>query len=323
MRTRKRFPGLLIVALSLFFLIGEANLASAPQTCVAVVMGRFSLEYSEALDGFVEVITKNRADAELKRFNVDVPAGQIDAIVQRVRASHPDVILTVGSMATSEVSSRISDIPIVFSTVLYPVASGFASSMRSSGNNITGAAMDVPIDVQFRTLLSVVPRLDKVGVLYNPEETGPIIREAEGVARAMGLHLVSEQVRSEKDVPAALDNLFQSNVKALWSVADAAVFTLPSFKFIVQKTLEKGVPFMGPNDRFTESGALIALNCDHTDNGRQSGELALLILEGKRPADIPIAQPRIVEMTLNLRVARFLGLRIPGNVEREAHRVIR
>ncbi len=314
---------LLVATLTLSPLAGGKALLSAPETRIAIVMGRSTLEYSDAVDGFIEVINKSKTEPQLMRFNLDVPKSEIGAVVARIRQTRPDVILTVGSMATSEVSSRVSDVPIVFSMVLYPVASGFASSMRSSGRNITGAAMDVSIEEQFKLLSRIAPQLKRVGVLYNREETGSVIREAEKAANKMGLVLVAEQVHSEKDIPAAFDGLLQKDIQALWSVADATVFTLPSFKFIIQKTVEKGIPFMGPNGRFDESGALLALNCNSRDNGRQSGELTLLALEGRKPSDIPIAQPRITELALNMRVARFLGLRIPASVEREAHRVIR
>lgn len=323
MSVRFRVLAVFVVWLALFWTGWEKDAFATPQTRVAIVLSHDARAYDEAEKGFLEVIRKSKLDPMIKRYTLKGSVEHVDSIVEEISFARPTVIITVGSPATKIIASRVPDIPIVFSMVLYPVASGFVPDMNSPGENLTGAAMDVPIETQFEVLSSVVPRLRRVGVLYNPEETGPIIDEAERVARSMKLQLVAEQVRSEADVLVGMNNLDSKGADVLWGVADGTVFTVSSFRYLIQKTVERGMPFMGPNSRFVKSGALIALGCNYRDNGRQAAELALRVLHGESPSQIPIARPRETEMALNLRVAEYIGLKIPDRVVNEADEVFR
>ncbi len=312
-----------VMWLGLFWTGWQEDAFPAPQARIAIVFSYDARAYDEAEKGFLEVISKSKLDPMIKRYTLKGSAKGIDSLIAEISFARPNVIITVGSPATKVIASRVSDIPIVFSMVLYPVASGFVPNINSPGKNLTGAAMDVPIEAQFKVLSRVVPRLRRIGVLYNPEETGSIISEAEKVAESMKLELVAEQVCSEADVLAAMNNLNSKGAEVLWGVADGTVFTVSSFKFLIQKTVERGMPFMGPNNQFVKSGALIALGCNYRDNGRQAAELALRILEGESPSKIPIARPRETEMALNLRVAEYIGLDIPDRIINEAQKVFR
>jgi ABC-type uncharacterized transport system substrate-binding protein len=109
---------------------------------------------------------------------------------------------------------------------------------------------------------------------------------------------------------------------ALWSVTDGNVLTPPSWHFIVKYVVRKGIPFMGPHNRYVEGGALVALAADNRDCGRQAGEIVVRILGGAKPSAIPVATPRTIEMGLNLHIAGLIRLRIPQKMIDEASVVI-
>jgi putative ABC transport system substrate-binding protein len=130
----------------------------------------------------------------------------------------------------------------------------------------------------------------------------------------MNIQLLAEQVNSEGDVPDALRKLEKQKMDALWSVADGKVFTPPSARYIIKYALRRGIPFMGPHNGFVKAGALVALTADYRDNGRQTGEICVRILNGAKPANIAVAAPRTVKPAVNLQVAKHIGVTIPPSV---------
>lgn len=278
-------------------------------------------EYNTALEGFFESLAKERIPYESATFDLKGRANEIDLILGKFKTFKPDLIVTVGSRATGAVSGQVNDIPIVFLMVLYPLASTFVADMARPGANVTGAAIDVPIEMQLKTLSKIVPRLRRVGVLYSPRETLPVIQEARRVAESMNIELLAEEVNTESDVPDTLSNLRRKRIDALWSVADGKVFTRPSTRYIIEYVVRHGIPFMGPHNGFVKAGALVALTADYRDNGRQAGQLSIQVLKGSKPGEVPVATPRSVDMALNLRVANHIGVRISPDMLEEASQV--
>jgi len=311
----------LIVVATLAVVCPSAS-ADRRQCRIAIVKSWDLPEYNTALEGFHESLKQKGIECEAATYDLNGNVEDAGKTIAKARAFKPDVILTVGSRATSIVAEKVKDIPIVFSMVLYPVASEFVPSMQNPGGNLTGAAMDVPIERQLKTLSRVVPKLRRVGVLYSPEETLRVIEEATMVAKSMGLELMAEQVHSEKDVPDALGRLDKQKMDALWSVADGKVFTRPSTRYIIKYVVRRGIPFMGPHNGFVKAGALVALTADYRDCGRQAGEIVVRILGGAKPKNIPVATPRTVDMGLNLQVASHIRLKIPQDIIDEASNVV-
>ena len=235
---------------------------------IAIVKSWDLPEYNLALEGFFEVMTQRGIKCEYAFFSHKGQAEEAEGIEKEVRNFNPDMILTVGSRATSTISTRFKSIPVVFAMVLYPVASSFVSSMDTPGKNVTGAAMDVPIERQLQELSRMVPKMRRVGVLYSPKETLPVIEKAKTIATSMNLEFLAEEVNSESDVPDALNKLDNQKIDALWSVADGNVFTRPSTRYIIKYVVRRGLPFMGPHNGFVKAGALVALTADYRDNGR-------------------------------------------------------
>lgn len=314
------FKAMSVILLAATMAVCPVALAAERECRIAVVKSWDLPEYNIALDGFSEVMSKRDVRCETITCNLK---GHPDSPeeMEKVRAFKPNLILTVGSRATSVASRNFRDTPVVFLMVLYPVASDFVSSMDKPGDNVTGAAVDVPVERQFQTLGSIVPNLKRVGVLYSPQETQSVIDEAKRVAKTMNIQLVAERVESEGDVPRALKSLENQGVDALWSVADGKVFTSPSTKYIIEQTVKNRLPFMGPYHGFVKAGALVALTADYRDNGRQAAEIAIRVLNDVKPSAIPVASPRNIEMSLNLRVANSIGLKVSRDVISEASQV--
>lgn len=316
---------IILASMILFVVFPVAYLpagAAQKQCNVAIVKSWNIPQYNTGLEGFYDVMNDAKVECKTAVYSLDGEAPDAGQLIQKIRTFKPDVILTVGSRDTSIVSENIKDVPIVFSMVLYPVASEFVPNLKSPGRNLTGAAIDIPIERQLRTLLRMLPKLKRVGVLYSPGETLPVVEEAKRVAASINLVLFAEQVNSESDVPHALDRLDKYKMDALWSVADGRIFTGPSTQYIGEYVLRRGIPFMGPGNEFLKAGAVVALDADYMDCGRQAGEITLRILNGAEPEHIPVATARTVKMGLNLQTARHIGVTVPPSMIEDAWIVI-
>jgi putative ABC transport system substrate-binding protein len=241
--------------------------------------------------------------------------------VQLLREFDPQLFITIGSYATLKMSEAFPNKPIIFATVMNPIASGFIASIQRPGGNITGAALDIPPDMQFKYFKRVVGDIKTMGVLYS-SETENIIKQARVAAKQLGIELIARKVASEKEIPEAIDSLCQKS-DALWSVADHNVYTPHSTKYIILHTLRNSVPMMGFSQALVEAGGLFTLDFDFKDIGRQAGDIAVRVLKGKRPGDIAVTAPGVIYFKYNEKTANKINLKIPEDLLAIAKEVVK
>lgn len=261
----------------------------------------FGIEYHEAiLSGHSE--TDERIKNELKTFS-------------------PYLFITVGSYATMTISRSFPGKPIIFANVINPMSSGFIESMENPGGKITGAALDIPPDMQFKYFQRVVGKITNMGVIYS-QETENIIEQAKAAALSRGIRLIPLKVDSEKEIPRAIDSLCKVT-DALWSVADHTVYTQQSARHIVLQTLRNRIPMMVFSQAMVEAGGLFTLDFDFKDVGRQAGEIATRVLMGGEPAEIPVSAPGVIYFKYNEKTALQIGIEIPEELLAVAKEVIK
>lgn len=277
---------------------------------IVVLKSRRAEPYELALRGLRRILKEKGQNATFEEFllkDVEQPER-----LSEIGGKEPQLFVALGSAATSQIAQVVKSTPVVFCMVLNPVASGFVRSMTSSGNNLTGASLDIPLRLQFEALRSIVPHAKKMGVIYNPEETGSVVQQARKTAREMGLDLVAISIATADKVPDALSRLDRS-IDALWSVADSTTFSSKeSIKYILEHTVRNKIPFVGLSPAFVEAGALMALAADYQEIGAQCGGLASRVLKGDNPSSLPITTPQKVTLHVNLNTAKSIGLKIPA-----------
>ncbi|MGH7854509.1 MAG: ABC transporter substrate-binding protein [Candidatus Binatia bacterium] len=275
---------------------------------IAVIKAREAEPYEVALKSLRRTLKEKSIDVRIEEFLLG-DDGKDDRLAE-LRKKNPQLVVTLGSAATERVAKVIKDTPVLFCMALNPMASGFIRSMSASGNNLTGASLDIPPQVQFEAIRSVVPNAKRIGVIYNPQETDTVVQQAKRVARDMGLELFAVPIASGDKVPDALRTM-DKNVDALWSVADSTTFTPASAEFIFLHTLRNKLPFMGLSPAFVKAGALLALAIDYQEVGAQCGGLATKLLSGENPSSLPITTPQKVVLHVNMKTAETIGLKIP------------
>jgi len=314
-RLRRLFQTVVLCAVVLIELV-PAAFSNSPYR-IAIVLSRDAAPYRQALEGFEEALDSSGREHKLHEFTVQGTPGGVALLIERVRQLEPDLILTIGSSATYAIAERVSDVPVVFSLVLPSSGVDSLQDLKEAHGNLTGASMEIPLETQFQRMKTVLPDVRKVGVLYNPQVTGPMMENASQLAESLGLELILMPVGSEKEVVERLDSL-ALQADALWSVADSTVFSPNGLRQILLATLRNRIPFVGLSPAFVKAGALLAFSVDYEDVGRQSGEQALRILSGETPAAVPITVPRSVALSLNMNTAKQIKVQINDTVRAKA-----
>jgi len=294
------------LGLSLLVLFTNVQLNLAADFIV-VIKSRDIEPYEIALKSLRRTLNTRGYEPVVNEYLLPDGSREKENLLADIRRREPRLIVTLGSAATSYVSKAIKTIPVTFCMVLNPLASGFIRNMNASGNNLTGASLDIPIAAQFEALRSLVPSVRRIAVLYNPKETDTVIQQAKRTAKEMDLDLVAVAVGSEDKVPDALRSL--KNIDALWSVADGTVFSSGSQEFILY-TLQNKIPFMGLSPAFVKAGALLALDPDYQEIGTQCGGIAARILAGDSPSMLPATTPQKTTLYVNVKTAETIGLKI-------------
>jgi putative ABC transport system substrate-binding protein len=316
---RGRYAGLIWWALAavLCLLVWASAALCAGRVRVAVVESRRLSAYDQALNGFEEAINRRGFEPEFIRYVVGADIGSAEELGARLAADRAGLILALGTDAATMVKDCHSEVPSVFSMVSEPGQSGLLNSGGNGGTPMTGVCLDVPVREQFVSLIDVVPGAKRIGVIYNPQESQFLVDEARGAANRMDLGLVTYPIASEAEVPEGLTSL-RPRIDALWLVSDRTVLTTESLQYVFLYAFQTNLPLMGLSEHFVKMGALVAVGPDYRDVGMQSGEFAAQILGGRPPEELPIASPRKVLLSLNLRTAEIIGLDIPEGVVRKA-----
>jgi putative ABC transport system substrate-binding protein len=205
------------------------------------------------------------------------------------------------------------------------VASGLADSLAKPGGNVTGLSV-VLADLsgkRVEILRETLPKMTRLATLWDPSVrlAGPVFRETSLAAQAFSLRLHSFEVTTAQDIEKALAEISKLRSSALLVLLSPLV-TLHS-KRIVQLALKQHLPGMYPTRQFAEEGGLMAYGPIIGDLYRRAATYVDKILNGAKPAELPVEQPMKFELVINLKTAKQIGLTIPPNVLARADKVIK
>jgi ABC-type uncharacterized transport system substrate-binding protein len=235
-----------------------------------------------------------------------------------------DLIVASSSAAAHAAKQATSTIPIVMLGVASPERQGLVVSLARPGGNVTGMSSQLGGELSgkmFQVLKETVPKLSKVAILWNPDNVASAISFREGevpAAKALGVALVSVEVRGPGDVERALTTIASESGLMLWVHLVALPFRARLMEFAAAHRL----PTVAQSSVWPQSGGLMSYGPDTADLLRRGAVYVDKILRGAKPADLPVEQPTKFELVINLKTAKALGLTIPPSVLLRADRVI-
>ncbi len=235
-----------------------------------------------------------------------------------------NVIAASGLPAALAAREATSVIPIVFRLAIDPVAFHLVQSFDRPGGNITGVTMlfDPLTPKKLQLLHELVPNAGTIGLLINPKNPNAESHKkfAEGATAALGLPFAVLQVNRAGEVEAAFAAARQMRIGAIL-VADDPSFDDLSYE-LISAAARSQIPTMYYVRSFAASGGLISYGPNFDEMAKQEGVYLGRILEGAKPAELPIQQPTKIDLVINLKAAKALGLAVPATLLATADEVI-
>ena len=250
---------------------------------------------------------------------------RLPALAAELVGRKVDLIAAIGGPASAlAAKNATATIPIVFSSVGDPVAEGLVASLARPGGNVTGFSnIGTELTPKRLELLSeLVPEARVIALLVNPNNTAHegLARDLQEAARSKGVQLPILKAATESEIDAAFASLVQLHAGALLIASDTFFFARRQQLLALES--RHAVPAIHWRREFTASGGLISYGPSFPAMYRQAGIYAGRILKGAKPADLPVQQPTIFELVINLKTATALGLTVPQSILARADEVI-
>ena len=236
-----------------------------------------------------------------------------------------DIIVAVVTRASLAAKQATATIPIVIVAVSDPVASGLVSNLARPGGNITGTC-GVGADVvakQLELVRTLLPNAVRVTALWNPSNRTfqqQLLNEAMSAARKLRLQLQSVEARAPDELDRAFVAISKGRPDALLILADPMFGS--NAKRIADLALEHHLPAVSMIRTFAEAGVVATYGQSFADSFRRAATYVDKILKGAKPGDLPVEQPTKIELVINLKTAKALGLTVPQSLLLRADEVI-
>ena len=304
------------------------SLAWAPARHYQVAVLTPGLAFSPALEGLREGFTQlgyhEGKDIAFLVEDVQGEGASLASLAARIVEAKPDVIVTIGTAATTAAKQVTTTIPIVFAFVGDPLRSGLVASYASSQNNVTGISNYAgPLSgKRLEILQEVAPGIRRVLVLVARQESVAAVsfQALADVAPKLGIELLRQDVSSQEEIEQVLKAVPKGAVDAIYHIPSSLVGT--HIHLLIRKATEDRIPLAVHESSMVERGALVSYGADFRRLGRQAATLVAKIMNGAKPSEMRIQMPEQLFLTLNLSTARAIGLDIPPSIVERAERLV-
>jgi putative ABC transport system substrate-binding protein len=254
------------------------------------------------------------------RFDYNRIPEAVDDLVQR----KVEVIVVTSTLPAQAVKRATSTIPIVLAVVADPVGSGLVTNLAHPGGNVTGLSL-MMADLtakRLQLLKETIPQLTRVAVLWNPDTPyhPKVIQDLKAVAPSLSIELSFVAAQAPEQFGPAFSAVRRARAQALYVIEDPVFYN--GRMTLVTLASKARLPIIYWVKEFAEAGGLMSYGANYSDLMRRSVGYVDKILKGAKPGDLPIEQPTKIDLVVNLRSAKALGLTIPQSILLRADEVI-
>ena len=325
-------PSRLCTAVIAILLLSSVVVAEAQQAAKPVTIGVLSALSPEWNRASLEAFRRGLRDLgweEGRNLTIDErfadgDAARLPGLVDELVRRPVDVILASTSASTRAAKKATKTIPIVMVDVGDPVTTKLVTNLARPGGNVTGMAnMALGLTQKRLAILKeALPTASRIAILSNPDNLiGPQQwRDAQVAARHLGLTLQRVDIRTGNDLKRAFAAAVKARADAVVPLADPLATVLT--RDILELAARYRLPTMMEDREQVEAGALMAYHANRRDAYRRAASHVDRILDGAKPGDLPVEQPTNLELAINLKTAKALGVTIPPAVLLQASAVI-
>jgi putative ABC transport system substrate-binding protein len=297
--------------------------AQVPHYCVAVLTSGGDA-FSPAQEGLAQLGYHEGKNIALKVEDVQGDLASLPSRAATIVEAKPDVIFTVGTGATAAAKQATTTIPIVFAFVADPLRSALIDSYASSKNNLTGVSNYAgPLSgKRLEILQEVAPGIERVLALVPPQQSVAevsfqFLAEA---APKLGIELLRRDVTNKEVLEQVLKALPSGAVDAIYHVPSGLVG--PHIDLLIDKAMQDRIPLATTDFSMVERGALMSYGADLRLLGMQAAKLMAKVINGVKPAELPVQTPEQLFLAINLVTAMSIGLNIPHSILERTDRVV-
>ncbi len=275
-------------------------------------------------DGIKDVLAESGYSEQDLKFTYESAQGNpaiAAQIARKLVGDAPDVIVAISTPSAQSAVSATKDIPIVFSAVTDPLGAKLVSNYEAPGRNVTGLSDMSPVAQHLMLIQEFLPRMEKLGVPYNPGEPNAvaIVEMLKIEALTLGIEIVEAPAPKSSDVMIAAQKLI-GDVDAIYCPTDNTILT--ALESVVKVGIDGRLPVFSADTGSVERGAVAALGFNYGDIGRQTGEVVVRILKGEAAGEIPVRVASGSELYVNPKMASRMGIEIPASVMARATKVV-
>jgi putative ABC transport system substrate-binding protein len=285
------------------------------------------LQTSEAKDFFKEAMQAlgySEAELSIESRYAEGDTQRLAGLAAELVRASPEIILTGSAAAAVAAKQATSSIPIVTIFTADPVGSGLAASLARPGGNLTGLSniMEDTAGKELELLKAAAPTSTRIAILTNPGNPAhpKELQGAREAAATLGADLIPVEVRAPGEIDNAFGAIKAAGADALVVLADP-LFTAQA-KPIAEFAVKQKLPAIYGLREHVMAGGLMSYGPDLKDSYRRAALYVDKIFKGAKPADLPIEQPTKVELVINMKAAKALGLTIPQLLLARADEVI-
>lgn len=251
-------------------------------------------------------------------------SAQLETLAAELVALKPDLILAGLPAGALAAQKHTSTIPIVFSFVFDPVALGLVASLGRPAGNVTGTTtrLEGLWGKRLQLVHESLPLLRRIAVVADPAdaEDSTTLRELQAAARKLHVEALSFPVPRPEDLTSAFAAMKAQRIDVAVIGGSAQLFV--HRKRIAELAIENRLPTFGVTEERADAGMLLSYGINARSQLRATARYVDRILRGARPADLPVEQPTVLKLCVNLKTAKLLGVTIPQAVLLQADRVI-
>ncbi|MHB1461523.1 MAG: ABC transporter substrate-binding protein [Armatimonadota bacterium] len=270
------------------------------------------------MDGFKKQGLQEGRDFNVRCLNAQGDMVTLSSIMTAIRAEKPDIVISISTPALQATLRQLHDAPIVFGSVGDGVVAGAGKSVTDHLPNVTGITTRSPFEEMAKLIKDSVPGIRKVGTLFTPAEINSVTYRKwfSDALQKEGLQLVAVPVTSSADTSEAATALLQSGIQLIAQIADST--TRPGLPQVIKRADGAKIPFFCFESTLMDCGATLALARDYYHSGIEASEVAVRVLRGASPKDIPFANTKTETLTINKAHINRYGIRLSSDMLRKA-----
>ncbi len=311
--------------------LAAAVLMAAPAWAKTYVIAVNQFVEHPALDavlkGFQDELKDKGVACDYKVHNAQANMATTNQIAQTIAGEKPDLVLAIATpsaLAQAQVikkAEHMAKVPLIFSAITDPKGAKLVDDLKHPGGNITGVSDMTPMDKHLGMIMDFLPKLKTVGVIYNAGEANSktLVQMLRDAAAAKGVKVEEATAAKPADVYAAAKSLV-GRCDAVYVPTDNTVVS--GLESLVKVCEQSKLPLFAGDVDSVPRGCVAALGFDYYLHGRQAGAMAARILAGASPADTPVEFQQGMNLDINLKAAKVMGVTVTEEMKKKAHKVL-